>query len=134
VILVDANILMYAAGTDHTKKRPSIAFLERAAGGQIEAAIDAEILQEILHRYRAIRRWQDGRAVFDMARRIFPTVFPINAEVLDRTREILDEHDGLMARDALHIAVVEINDLVGICSFDRDFDLVPGLKRLDPRP
>jgi predicted nucleic acid-binding protein len=69
-----------------------------------------------------------------MARRIFPTVFPINAEVLDRTREILDEHDGLMARDALHIAVVEINDLVGICSFDRDFDLVPGLKRLDPRP
>jgi hypothetical protein len=134
VILVDANILMYAAGTDHTNKRPSIAFLERAAGGQIEAAIDAEILQEILHRYRAIRRWQDGRAVFDMARRIFPTVFPINAEVLDRTREILDEHDGLMARDALHIAVVEINDLVGICSFDRDSDLVPGLKRLEPRP
>jgi len=133
MILVDANILMYAGGADHPHKRPSIAFLERAASGQVDAAINAEILQEILHRYRSIGRWKDGRTVYDLARRIFPTVLPITAEVLDRAREILDEHEGLMARDALHIAVVEINGLAGICSFDRDFDQVSGVNRLEPQ-
>lgn len=56
MILVDANILMYAVGADHYHKRPSIAFLERAGAGEIEASIDAEVLQELLHRYRSLNR------------------------------------------------------------------------------
>ena len=56
MILVDSNILMYAAGADHPNKAPSIRFLEKVAREQMDVALDAEVLQEILYRYRAIGR------------------------------------------------------------------------------
>lgn len=132
MILVDSTILMYAAGARHRHKQPSLRFLERVASGEVEAAVDAEALQEILHRYRAIGRWADGRRVYDQARRIFPVVVPITADVWDRARALLDEHRSVMAREALHAAVVAVHGLEGICSYDRDFDRIAGLERREP--
>ena len=132
MILIDANILMYAAGAPHRYKQPSARLLQRIADGDVDALIDAELLQEILHRYRAIGRWTDGRLVYDFARQIFPTVLPITADVMDRARELLDVHDGMMARDALHAAVVLTEGLAAICSYDRDFDGIVGLRRIEP--
>jgi predicted nucleic acid-binding protein len=132
VIPVDSNVFMYAAGATHTFKLRSSRFLEAVAEGKNEAVIDAETLQEILHRYRAIRRWAEGREVYDMVRTLFPAVILITAEVLDRARLLLDEHPHLMARDALHAAVVECHSLEAICSFDRDFDRVRGIRRVEP--
>jgi len=65
VILVDANVLMYAAGSDHQNKSPSIRFLSSVADGSVDAAIDAEVLQEVLQGYRALDRWRDGKRVYD---------------------------------------------------------------------
>ncbi|MEZ5906523.1 MAG: hypothetical protein R3C69_15985 [Geminicoccaceae bacterium] len=45
-ILIDANIFMYAAGAC-PRKAPSVAWLRRVASGDLEAAIDAEVLREI---------------------------------------------------------------------------------------
>jgi predicted nucleic acid-binding protein len=124
---------MYAAGTEHPNKAPSVAFLESVARGEVEAIVDAELLQEILHRYRAIDRWTVGRRVYDLARQIFPAVLPVTSEIVDRARILLDEYDGLMARDALHAAVVEMNSLEGICSYDRDLDRITTIRRTEPR-
>ncbi len=132
MILVDANILMYAAGADHNNKAASLQFLERVAEGEIDAVIDAEILQEILHRYRALQRWEEGRHLFDFTRALFPVVLPVTAEVLDGARIILDAYPHLMARDGLHAAVVLQHQLDGLCSFDRDFDPVAGVERVEP--
>jgi predicted nucleic acid-binding protein len=132
VILVDSNVLMYAAGSDHPFKQPSVAWLERVATGEIDATVDAEVLQEILHRYRSIGRWSEGRQVYDLARALFPVVIPIDADVLDRSREIMDTHSSLMARDALHAAVLVVHDLDAICSYDRDFDVMEELRRIEP--
>ena len=45
MILLDSNILMYAAGAAHPHKADSLALLERVARGEVEAAVDAfEIL------------------------------------------------------------------------------------------
>jgi predicted nucleic acid-binding protein len=132
MILVDANVLMYAAGAPHPHKEPSVVLLKRVASGAVEAVLDAEVLQEILHRYRSIGRWEDGREVYDRARRIFPVVLPVTAELLDRARVLLDEHRTLMARDALHAAFVLEHRLAGICSFDADLDVISGLIRHEP--
>lgn len=67
MILVDANVMMYAAGTEHPNNQPSVTF-----------------------------------------------------------------YPALMARDALHAAVVQVNALAGICSFDHDFDLIDGVERIQP--
>ena len=132
MILVDANILMYASGGPHRCKAPSAALLRRIASGEVDGIIDAEVLQEILHRYRAIRRWATGRRVYDLARRLFPVVVPIGVEILDDARALLDTHRQLMARDALHAAVCQRIGAEAICSYDRDFDEIPQLQRLEP--
>ena len=131
--LADSNIFMYAAGREHAFKGRSASFLERVAVGSLDAAVDAEVLQEILHRYRALRRWAEGKAVYDAARIVFPVVFSVTAEVMDGARMLLDQYPGLMARDAVHASVVRVYNLESICSFDRDFDKIRGLRRIEPK-
>jgi predicted nucleic acid-binding protein len=132
VILIDSKILMYASGHEHPHRGPSLKFIERIAEGEIEATIDAEVLQEILHRYRSLDRWTEGGEVYDTARVLFPDVLPITAEVTDVARRLMDQYQGLFARDAIHSAVVEVYRLEGVCSFDRDFDVIRGLRRMQP--
>jgi predicted nucleic acid-binding protein len=123
---------MYAGGASHPNKGPSIALLESIAKGEVDGVIDAEVLQEILHRYRSIGRWKDGSKVYDLTRKIIPLVFPITVEILDRARALLEKYPKLMARDALHAAVCIGNDVQTICSYDRDFDDVEEIKRTEP--
>ena len=130
--LTDANVLMYAAGIEHPHKASAVSFLRRVAMGLTDSVVDAETLQEILHRYRAQRRWADGERVFDLARTVFPDVLPITADVMDEARRILSADDTLMARDAVHAAVVVVYRLDGIYTFDRDFDRIPGCLRIEP--
>lgn len=133
MILVDANVFMYAAGAEHPHKRPSLRFLERVSHRLEDAVVDAEVLQEILHRYRSLGRWDDGKEVYDLARRIVPVVIPIDELVMDRARNLLDADHLIMARHALHAAVVLEKGLKAICSFDRDFDRIRGIRRVEPR-
>ncbi len=132
VILVDSNILMYAAGREHPHRAASLAFLERVAGRETQAAINAELLQEILHRYRSLDRWEEGRLVYDGVRMLFEHVLPITGDVVDLARRMLDEYPWLGARDAVHAAAVEVYQLEGLCSFDRVFDRIHGLRRVEP--
>ena len=130
--LVDSNIFMYAAGRAHPLKHRAAAFLEKVAAGTVPASIDAEALQEILHRYRALKRWKEGRVVYDTALVLFPEVLAVTGEVMDVARKLMDEEAGLMARDALHAAVVAVYGLASITSFDQDFDRLEGLRRVEP--
>lgn len=132
MILLDANILMYAAGRPHAHKAPSVALLARIARGEVDAAVDAEVLQEILHRYSALKQWKTGRKLYDNARIILPRVVPITADVLDEARALMDTVPNLMARDALHAAVVTTSGATAFVSFDADVDRIPGVRRLEP--
>ena len=132
MLLVDANIFMYAAGSEHPNKRAATRFLERVAAGETDAAVDAEVLQEILHRYRSIGRWSDGRKVYDLVRKIMPEVVPVTGVMLDRSRMLMDRYPEIMARDALHAAAVLETAAAGLCSFDRDFDRIREIQRIEP--
>jgi uncharacterized protein len=132
VLLVDANVFMYAAGAAHEHKQPSVSFLSRVGRGELEVAVDAEVLQEVLHRYRALGRWPEGRRVFDLVRTIVPEVVPVDAGAVDAARALLDEHPGLSARDALHAAVVRLVRAGALVSYDTDFDGIEGVRRLRP--
>ncbi len=132
MILVDSNVLMYAAGAEHPNKAAAIAFLERVARGEIDAVVDAEVLQEIMHRYRSLRRWADGRRVYALARDIFPHVVPVTSEIVDRAKKLMDEDGALSARDAVHASVALAHGMKGVCTFDLDFDRIPGCTRIAP--
>ena len=51
---------------------------------------------------------------------------------MDGARALMDVHPGLMARDALHAAVLDQHSLEAICSYDRDFDAIGSVRRIEP--
>src|ERR1039457_4362040 len=100
MILVDANVLMYASGAEHSNKEPVVAFLRRVAEGEVDAAVDAEVLQEVIHRYTSLQRWDEGRKVYTIARFLFPEVLAITGAVLDHAKALVDELGSVTARAA----------------------------------
>ncbi len=130
MILIDSNVLMYSSGADHPNKAPAVHFLKRVAAGEIEANVDAEVLQEIMHRYLALHRWKEGRQVYNLARKLFPEALAITGAVMDNAKRLADDDPDISARDAVHAAVVATYQLEGIYTFDKDFDNIPGCCRV----
>ncbi len=56
MIFVDSNIPMYLVGADHPHKLDARRALERLIAEEHRLVCDAEVPQEILHRYTAIGR------------------------------------------------------------------------------
>lgn len=92
---------MYAAGREHSHRAASVRAIALVVKGEIEAALDTEVLQEILHRYTALRRSREQDAVYEDARTIFSQVFPISAAVINQTFDLLREVPQLQASDAI---------------------------------
>lgn len=132
MILIDANVFMYAAGAESSNKAPSLRLLERAADGDLEAATDAEVLQEILHRYSAMKAFDRGLELYQLVRKVIPNVLPITASTMDAASVLMQRYPKLTARDAVHAAVcLELPD-TALCTYDTDFHGIRGLKVLRP--
>jgi predicted nucleic acid-binding protein len=52
--------------------------------------------------------------------------------LIDAARDLLESYAGLTVRDAIHAAVALHSGADAICSYDRDFDCVVGLRRVEP--
>ena len=130
MIFVDSNIPMYLIGAAHPHKAEAQVILERLIAAGQRLVTDAEVLQEILHRYTAIEKREAIRPALQVTLDIVDEVFPIEkAEVL-RAGEIAQNRALMSARDAVHIAVMERHGIRSILSFDADFDRWPGLQRI----
>lgn len=132
MILVDTNVIIHAAGAAHPNKTPSAELLARIASGEIEATIDAVVLQELLQHYRDTGQWAVGRRVVELTRKLFPNVLPLSAAVTDRAARMLDADPRLIPRAAIHAAVVITAGMEGVCSHDAGFDRIMGLVRHEP--
>ena len=106
MIFVDSNILMYLMGAAHPHKTESQVILERLIAAGERLVTDAEVLQEILHRYTAIDKREAIGPALQVTLDIVDEVIPIGkAEVL-RAAEIAQGRVPMSTRDALHIAVM----------------------------
>ena len=131
-VFVDANIPMYVAGRDHEFKEPSTRFMRAVARRHVDAVSDVEVLQEILYRYRAVRRSAVGFAVFDTFMATIPRIYPVLPADLRMSRAILVEHPDVEPRDAIHVAVMRRTGVGAIVSYDEHFDGIPGVDRFTP--
>jgi predicted nucleic acid-binding protein len=130
MIFVDSNIPMYLVGGPHPHKVDSQRLLEAAVAAGERLVTDAEVLQEILHRYAAIGRREAIQPAFDALLGVVDEVFPISAADVERAKTIVLGRLRLSARDALHAAVMEHQRVRRILTFDGGFDLIPGITRL----
>jgi len=141
-LFLDANVPTYAAGRDHPLKEPCKEVLRLSARYPGSFFSDAEVLQEMLHRYLSLRRWPEGkRVVLDFAALMAGSVEPVTAEDMVRACDLADRYAArpttrLAARDLLHAAVMlrAEGEAAKIVSADRGFDELAGegIERLDP--
>ena len=121
---------MYLIGASHPHKSESQLLLERLIASGQRLVTDAEVLQEIVHRYAAIDRREAIRPAFQLVLDVVDDVLPIEKPDVLRAGEIVQSRALLSARDSVHIAVMERHGIRSILSFDGDFDRWPGLKRI----
>jgi predicted nucleic acid-binding protein len=127
---IDSNIPMYLIGAPHPHKSDAQILLEKLVAAGQRLVTDAEVLQEILHRYTGIDRREAIRPALQVVLNIVDDVFPIEKTDVMRASEIVQDRALLSARDAIHIAAMERHGIRSILSFDADFDRWPGLKRI----
>lgn len=130
MILIDSNIPMYLVGADHPHKADAQRILERCVARGEKLVTDAKVLQEILHRYVAIRRRDAIQPAFDVLLSVADEVFSITEQDLRVAKDIVLGGKNVTARDAIHIAVMRREQVDTILSFDTGFDGVPGIERL----
>jgi predicted nucleic acid-binding protein len=132
VIFVDSNVPMYLVGAAHPHKADARRLLEAAIASGERLVTDAEVLQEILHRYVAIDRRDAIQPAFDAILGVVDEVFAISAVDVERAKAIVLGKRRLSSRDALHAAVMARERVERIMSFDAGFDALPGVSRLGP--
>jgi hypothetical protein len=130
LIFVDSNIPMYLVGAAHPHKAEAQIILERLVAAGERLVTDAEVLQEILHRYTAIGRREAIGPAFEVILDVVDDVIAVEKADVLRAAEIAQSGTSMTARDSLHIAVMERRDIRSILSFDADFDRWRGLQRV----
>lgn len=130
MILVDSNVPMYLVGTAHPNKVDAQRLLEEFVADGERLVANAEVLQEILHRYRAIDRADAIQPAFDALLGVVDDVLAVEGRDVEKARDVLLGRWALSPRDALHVAVMQRHGIERIMSFDRGFDGLPGVTRL----
>ena len=130
MIFVDSNIPMYLVGASHLHKDDARRLLERFVAERTPLVTDAEVFQEILHRYVAIDRRDAIKPSFVTLLSIVDEVYSIQLSDVERAQDLVLGKRKLSARDAIHVAVMGGNGIKRILSFDSGFDTVSGLKRI----
>jgi predicted nucleic acid-binding protein len=122
---------MYIVGADHPNRVVAQTALQRLFTARTRLVTDAEVLQEVLRRYRAIGRVDAIQPAFDVLLGIVDVVFPIEARDVEQARDLMLARPRLSARDALHVAIMHRYRINTILSFDRGFDGTPDVARIE---
>lgn len=121
---------MYLVGAAHPHKADAQRRLERFVNERRRLITDAEVLQEILHRYVAIDRRDAIQPAYDALLGVVDAVLPVDRAVAEGAKAIVLSYHQISARDAVHLAVMQQNGIEEILSFDGGFDIFPGIVRL----
>jgi predicted nucleic acid-binding protein len=130
IVLVETTVPMYLIGGPHVNKGRVETALREAVQRGDRLVTDAEVLQEICHRYTAIRRREAIAAAYAVLLGVVDEVHSVDLAALELTKDLLLEDERHSARDALHVAVMRRHDISHVLSFDRDYDSFPGIIRL----
>lgn len=134
MIFIDSNIPMYLVGASHPNKEEAQRLLEQLILAEEYLVTDAEVLQEVLHRYSTSTNRAAIQPAFDALLGVVDDVFPVELQDVQRAKEILLSSASISARDALHLAVMEHHGVKRILSFDSGFLEIPEVVRLPSKP
>lgn len=127
-VFLAANVPMYLVGAAHPNKLRADQLISELLLDGTRMVTDAEVFQEVLHRYAAINRPKPLADAFAILAGLVDEVFPIGLHEAEAARALVLE--GVGSRDAIHAATMRANGVTRILSFDRGFDRFADLERL----
>ncbi len=130
MIFLDSNVPMYLVGAPHPNKDATRRILERLIAAEERLVTDVEVIQEILHRYTAIRRRDAVGPCVDALLELADEVFAVEVADALRARGLVMAREERSARAAIHAAVMERRGVRRIVSFDGGFDALEGVERI----
>ena len=130
MIFLDSNVVMYLIGADHPNQRLCRVTLEEMVGRKEPMVTNVEVLQEILHRYTAIRRFEFIQPAFDLTYSLTEKIFDITEADVLGAKEIVLQYNRLSSRDSVHASQMRRLKIDTVFSFDQGFDVLPHLKRI----
>lgn len=95
------------------------------------SSLNVEVYQEILHRFSSIGRHDAIGEAFTTLDDIVVQVLSYGMSELHEARDIVLSFPGVSSRDALHAAMMQSAGITQILSYDRGFDSIPGIQRLE---
>jgi uncharacterized protein len=129
---LDANLIMYSLGGPHPLREPSKKILDNIKQGRLGVVTNTEVLQEILYRYFSIGKNTLGELAYTAVIDLCEAVLPVTLQDTDRALELLKQYPQITSRDAIHAATMHNNGIKEILSADPHFDMIPGIRRIDP--
>ena len=131
---IDTNIFMYAAGKSHEFKEPCVSLLSRIQSGELNAAIDTEVFQEILYRYHHINLPDKGADLAWSMTDLGLNVLPVTKKDIEISLYFYQQYQekGVLPRDIIHAATMVQNGLETIVSVDKHFDIIEEVQRIAP--
>ncbi len=131
MIFVDSNVPMYLVGAPHPNKDRAAAAIARLKEHSEEFVTDVEVYQEILHRYSSLGRLNFIDEAFSTLDDIVYNVLSFGMAEIHVAKGLIVSVPGISARDALHAAVMRATGITRILSYDKGFDAILGIERLE---
>lgn len=128
---LDTSVFVYAAGAPHAYRGPCRRLLDAARAGRLAATTSVEVIQEIVHLYLGRAERKRAVDVAEAAIVLVGRILPVEENDVRSSLTLIRSVADLSSRDAIHAALCLRHDLP-VVSADRDFDRVPGLRRIDP--
>ena len=124
VIFVDTNVFMYAVGREHPLREPSRQFFQ---GSLMEGAqslvTSAEVLQELLHAYLPVGRFDTLDAALELVEAVVEEIWAVEPDDVRDARELVDRFPSLGARDLLHVASCRRRGITQVRTHDRALEV-----------
>jgi len=136
LLYIDSNIFLYPAiyKPETVKEaRESKDFLLKVSEGLVEAYTATITWDEVVW---VVRKMFGLKPSIELGRKllVFPNLKLLNIKrsVVLRAQRLMEKYK-IKPRDAIHAATALENGIETIVSYDRDFDKLDEIKRLDPR-
>lgn len=129
---IDANIPIYAVGTESKFKQPCSQILRDISQYNLPVWSNVEVLQEMLHIYNSRKRRADGIQIVNTFTQIVENIMSVHQKDLDRAMLLMAQMPNAAVRDTIHVATMLHGGITNIVSADKHFANVPSIRRIDP--
>jgi predicted nucleic acid-binding protein len=131
-VFLDANIFIHAYNSKDAKGQACSALLRSVSSCSQRATTSWLVLNEVAYYYLKSGRLPSALQFWETAT-LNPglQILPIDAQVGRHALHFL--RMGLAPSDAFHAAAMKANSIQVLCSYDKGFDKIEGIRRVEPK-